>query len=149
VLSEYQKIIKQMNDAFEEFGILIANETKKIDQFDLTMQQDLILAYIAKHLNVTANEIAHSFSITKSAVSQVLSKLEQNKMIVRAVNPQNKRESFISLGENGEKYVSLLQDLDIKLIKNYYSKVDLEDLTHMTRTMEKINEVIKAKNKTT
>jgi DNA-binding MarR family transcriptional regulator len=70
-------------------------------------------------------------------------------MIVRAVNPQNKRESFISLGENGEKYVSLLQDLDIKLIKNYYSKVDLEDLTHMTRTMEKINEVIKAENKTT
>ncbi|TFH59904.1 MarR family transcriptional regulator [Peribacillus frigoritolerans] len=46
-------------------------------------------------------EIAQQFAISKRAVSQVLSKLEIQHFIKRESNPNNHREFFIVLAEEG------------------------------------------------
>ncbi|MFS0559322.1 helix-turn-helix domain-containing protein [Terribacillus sp. 179-K 1B1 HS] len=139
----YKEIIRRMNEAYEEFGILISQETKKLDELDLTVQQEYMLSYIQKNEQTTANDIAADFSISKSAVSQVLSKLEKREMITKQVNPTNKREYFLALGNKGQEYMDSLKQLDEILIDKYYSKIDLDELHQMTETMVRINEVIR------
>ncbi|NPC91647.1 MarR family transcriptional regulator [Bacillus sp. WMMC1349] len=142
--SDYLRVVKQLNEAIDEFAVLTSKESVKVDEFNLTWQQELILSHIAKHENITAHEIAKSFDISKSAVSQVLTKLQQKKMITKLVNPSNKRESFIKLDENGQKFITLIEELDVKLIENYYSKIDISEFIQMTDTMKKINKLIKS-----
>ncbi|CEH28990.1 MarR family transcriptional regulator [Aneurinibacillus migulanus] len=143
MLNEYRAVVEQLNEAFDEYGILITNELKELDRFHLTSQQEMMMIHISKHERITANEISLTFGISKSAVSQVLTKLEQQEMIVRVINPANRREAFIMLGKKGKKYAAMLEEVNIKLIEKYFSKIRLEDLKHMTETMKDINVIIK------
>ncbi|MED1055668.1 MarR family winged helix-turn-helix transcriptional regulator [Bacillus mycoides] len=136
----YKEVINEMNRAYNDFYILLFQELK--DEFGLTGQQESMLFYINLNENTTANNIASTFNISKSAVSQVLSKLEKQKMISKQVNPNNKREYFLTLGPNGRKYIDRLSKLDDVLIEKYFSKIDIEALEQMTETLTKINKVI-------
>lgn len=136
----YKEVINEMNRAYNEFYILLFQDLK--DEFGLTGQQESMLFHINLNENTTANNIATTFNITKSAVSQVLSKLEKQKMISKQVNPNNKREYFLTLGPNGSKYIERLSELDDVLIEKYFSKIDIEALQQMTDTLTKINKVI-------
>ncbi|QWH59525.1 MarR family transcriptional regulator [Bacillus mycoides] len=136
----YKEVINEMNRAYNDFYILLFQELK--DEFGLTGQQESMLFYINLNENTTANNIASTFNISKSAVSQVLSKLEKQKMISKQINPNNKREYFLTLGPNGSKYIDRLSELDDVLIEKYFSKIDIEALEQMTETLTKINKVI-------
>ena len=136
----YKEVINEMNRAYNEFYILLFQELK--DEFGLTGQQESMLFHINLNENTTANNIASTFNISKSAVSQVLSKLEKQKMISKQVNPNNKREYFLTLGPNGSKYIERLSELDDVLIEKYFSKIDIDALEQMTDTLTKINKVI-------
>ncbi|MES5895546.1 MULTISPECIES: MarR family winged helix-turn-helix transcriptional regulator [Bacillus cereus group] len=136
----YKEVINEMNRAYNEFYILLFQELK--DEFGLTGQQESMLFHINLNENTTANNIASTFNISKSAVSQVLSKLEKQKMISKQVNPNNKREYFLTLGPNGSKYIERLSELDDVLIEKYFSKIDINALEQMTDTLTKINKVI-------
>lgn len=127
----------------DEFNVLITKEVKELGDYNLTSQQEVILIYISKHEKITTSEISHAFDITKSAVSQVLTKLEQEKMILKLVNPDNRRESFIVLDERGKSFIAKLADIDQLMIDKYYSKIDLPKLIQMTETMEEINKLMK------
>ncbi len=85
----YKEVINEMNRAYTELYILLFQDLK--DEFGLTGQQESMLFHIHLNENTTANNIASTFNITKSAVSQVLSKLEKQQMISKQVNPNNKR----------------------------------------------------------
>ncbi|AOY14521.1 MULTISPECIES: MarR family winged helix-turn-helix transcriptional regulator [Bacillus cereus group] len=136
----YKEIINEMNRAYNEFYILLFQELK--DEYGLTGQQESMLFHIHLNENTTANHIATTFNISKSAVSQVLSKLEKQKMISKQVNPNNKREYFLTLGPNGSKYMEELSELDDVLIEKYFSKIDIGALEQMTDTLKNINKVI-------
>ncbi|HHK5535479.1 TPA: MarR family winged helix-turn-helix transcriptional regulator [Bacillus mobilis] len=136
----YKEVINEMNRAYTELYILLFQDLK--DEFGLTGQQESMLFHINLNENTTANNIASNFNVTKSAVSQVLSKLEKQQMISKQVNPNNKREYFLTIGPNGSKYIERLSELDDVLIEKYFSKIDIEALQQMTDTLTKINKVI-------
>lgn len=136
----YKEVINEMNRAYTELYILLFQDLK--DEFGLTGRQESMLFHIHLNENTTANNIANTFNITKSAVSQVLSKLEKQQMISKQVNPNNKREYFLTLGPNGSKYIERLSELDDVLIEKYFSKIDINALEQMTETLTKINKVI-------
>ncbi|MFE9079554.1 MarR family winged helix-turn-helix transcriptional regulator [Bacillus mobilis] len=136
----YKEVINEMNRAYTELYILLFQDLK--DEFGLTGQQESMLFHINLNENTTANNIASTFNVTKSAVSQVLSKLEKQQMISKQVNPNNKREYFLTIGPNGSKYIERLSELDDVLIEKYFSKIDIEALQQMTDTLTKINKVI-------
>ena len=68
-------------------------------------------------------------------------------MISKQVNPNNKREYFLTLGPNGSKYIERLSELDDVLIEKYFSKIDINALEQMTDTLTKINKVILEENR--
>ncbi|MFD3447142.1 MarR family winged helix-turn-helix transcriptional regulator [Microbacteriaceae bacterium 4G12] len=141
----YKEVINEMNRAYNDFYILLSQELK--DEFGLTGQQESMIFYINSNKNTTANNIATTFHISKSAVSQVLSKLEKHNMISKQVNPNNKREYFLTLGPNGCKYIEHWSQLDDLLIEKYFSKIDIEALQQMTDTLMKINNIIQEEKK--
>ena len=140
-MKDYLSIFYQINEKFERFKLLVLQEAKEVEElekFSLTPQQEIIMSYIIRYEPVIANDIAKHFEISKSAVSQVLPKLEDDKMIYRQVNPSNRRESLIYLGERGKAYYQVLTKIDQLLVEKYYSKVSLEELNSVHDVLTKI-----------
>lgn len=140
-MHEYATMIDKINQKFEQFKLLILQETKEVvelEDFQLTPQQEVVLFYIIRNEPVIAKDIANHFDISKSAVSQVISKLEEMKMVVRQENAINRRETFIYLGERGQAFHQLLKKIDGILVEKYYSKVSLTELKNVLDTLDKI-----------
>ncbi|MFJ7737670.1 MarR family winged helix-turn-helix transcriptional regulator [Lysinibacillus sp. NPDC097287] len=138
---DYSMIIDKINQKFEQFKLLVLQETKEVEElanYHLTPQQEIIMYYIIRHEPTIANDIAQHFDISKSAVSQVISKLEKMNMIYRQENATNRRETFIYLGDRGQAFSQLLHKIDAMLIEKYYSKVSLTELQHVLDTLDEI-----------
>ena len=138
---DYLIMIDKINQKFEQFKLLVLQETKEVEElenFHLTPQQEMIMFYIIRNEPVIANNIANHFDISKSAVSQVISKLEEMKMIYRQENSINRRETFIYLGDRGREFHQLLKKIDDMLVEKYYSKVSLTELKNVLDTLNKI-----------
>ncbi|MFJ7953484.1 MarR family winged helix-turn-helix transcriptional regulator [Lysinibacillus sp. NPDC096418] len=140
-MHEYLIMIDKINQTFEQFKLLVLQETKEVEElenFHLTPQQEIIMFYIIRHEPVIANDIANHFDISKSAVSQVISKLEEMNMIYRQENALNRRETLIYLAERGQEFQQLLNKIDNMLVEKYYSKVSLTELKNVLDTLNKI-----------
>lgn len=140
-MHDYLILIDKINQKFEQFKLIVLKETKEVEElenFHLTPQQEVIMFYIIRNEPVIANDIANHFDISKSAVSQVISKLDEMKMIVRQENSINRRETLISLGNRGQEFRELLKKIDDILVEKYYSKVSLNELKNVLDTLDKI-----------
>jgi DNA-binding MarR family transcriptional regulator len=150
MLSDYEKIYQELNIVFSEYYlsyILYNKNAQKFHAYNLTTQQDTILFFVKDNPRITANEIAKKFAISKSAVSQVLSKLESQKFIKREANPNNHREFFIVLAEKGLTYQKLSEEADKDFLMKHFSDIDLEQLQNIVQTMKKVNASISSSNR--
>lgn len=146
MIKDYLLIVDQLNKKFDEFKQLVNHEIEEIEalaKFPLTPQQESIMFYIIRHQPVKAKQIASYLNVSKSAISQVLLKLENQHLITREKNNENRRESLISLGSRGEEYAQLLKSTDEMLVRKYYSKVRLEELNNVLQTLNKLLESVK------
>ncbi len=140
-MHDYLVLIDKINQQFEQFKLLVLQETKEaeeLESFHLTPQQEMIMYYIIRHEPVIAKDIVNHFDISKSAVSQVISKLEEMNMIYRQENLVNRREALIYLGERGREFHQLLKKIDAILVEKYYSKASLTELKNVLDTLNKI-----------
>ncbi|WP_077299787.1 MarR family winged helix-turn-helix transcriptional regulator [Virgibacillus pantothenticus] len=140
-MDDYIIMIDKINQKFEQFKLLVLQETKeveKLESFHLTPQQEIVMFYIIRNEPVIAKDIANHLDISKSAVSQVISKLEEMRLIYRRENSINRRETLIYLGDRGQEFQKLLKNIDDILVEKYYSKVTLTELKNVLDTLNKI-----------
>ena len=122
-------MFKDLTVVFSEYYLnylLYNKNAQKFTAYNLTTQQDTILFFVKDNPRITANEIAKKFAISKSAVSQVLSKLEALNFIKRQANPNNHREFFIGLAEEGLAYQALSEEADKEFMTKHFADIDLE-----------------------
>jgi DNA-binding MarR family transcriptional regulator len=127
--------------------LLYNKNTQRFNAYNLTTPQDTILFFLKDNPRITANEIAKKFAISKSAVSQVLSKLEAQNFIKRKTNPNNHREFFNVLAEEGLAYQALSEEADKDFMTKHFANIDLEQLQNVLQTMKKVNASISSSNK--
>ncbi|MEV9639783.1 MarR family winged helix-turn-helix transcriptional regulator [Mammaliicoccus sciuri] len=138
----HQKMFKELTVVFSEYYLnylLYNKNAQKFNAYNLTAQQDTILFFLKDKPHITANEIAKKFLISKSAVSQVLSKLEALNFIKRESNPNNHREFFVELAEKGLAYQALSEEADKEFMTKHFADIDLEQLQNVLQTMKKVN----------
>ncbi|PAE42989.1 MarR family winged helix-turn-helix transcriptional regulator [Bacillus sp. 7884-1] len=119
---------------------LFLEDYKKLvtDEFaELSTKQQVILELLRVN-NRTVNEIAHFLSITASAASQLISKLEKQEYVKREINPDNRREIIVQLGEKGHYYNQMVDKNQQFIIEKYYAKLPKEDLEKLLDIHEKL-----------
>lgn len=104
---------------------------------DLSTKQQVILELLRVKTR-TVNEISNFLSITASAASQLISKLEKQDYVKREINPDNRREIIVQLGEKGHQYNQMVDKNQLFIIEKYYAKLPKEDLEKLLDIHEKL-----------
>lgn len=114
----------------------------KLKHHDFTYSDGRVLHFIAEHTGANQEEIATALQINKSAVAQMINKLESKKQIYREPSIIDKRNKKVYLTPSGENNASLfgqlLEDTN-KLIINQLSPYDRNALFFM---LKQINSTI-------
>ncbi|PEB52253.1 MarR family transcriptional regulator [Bacillus pseudomycoides] len=139
-LSLYEQV-KRINEAEYTINRLIFKHYKQYLNSGITTQQAVVLdiVYLAKR--ITVGEIAIEMNISSSAVSQLIAKLEKNQYIKREINPQNRREIFITLDEKGMEYFSKQDYVEQQIADKIYSKLSSKEVDELERIVEKLREI--------
>ena len=140
--------IKKANQINEVISFEISQYIEMSLLNDLTPKQQMCVMYLSNVQRTSTNKIAEILNISKSSMSQLLKRLENNAYIVRTINPDNRKEVFVELGQAGKTYTETYNKLIEDVFEKYFSVVTKEEAKFMCDLNEKIlNHVIQEKNK--
>ena len=91
---------------------------------------------------MTIGQIASYMNITSSAVGQLVSKLEEQQYVCRSINPENRREIFVSLDTSGITYFEREEEIKRFIISRYYSKLELSEVVQLKEIVQKLNQIV-------
>ncbi|MED3646471.1 MarR family transcriptional regulator [Halalkalibacterium halodurans] len=141
-MEDYRQLLRELQFTLDDISRLFAQELAMVENLPLNKRQFRILLHIIFRENVTTSEIAVHFGITKSAVSQALSVLEQHQFIIRSINEENRRENRLELGPQGELIKQKIEEAETVLIERYISKLPFQDIVHVKNVLEQFRDII-------
>ncbi|MDQ0175002.1 MarR family winged helix-turn-helix transcriptional regulator [Bacillus chungangensis] len=133
--------VKQINEADYTINRLIYKHYKKYLASSITTQQAVLLDIVYYANKITVGEIALEMNISSSAVSQLIAKMEKNQFICRTINPNNRREIFITLDTKGREYFDKQERVERAVADRLYSKLTLSELNELVRITKKLEEI--------
>ncbi len=139
--------VRELHETFDETSRLLTDDLDALSQFNLTPQQESYLMYCIKFAPLTATELVREFGVSKSAISQVIAKLEDARFIEREKNPDNLRETLIYLGPKGRMFARRIKDFNKKMREEYYTHLSIQEIESVIHSLQKLNTVIKDKQK--
>lgn len=103
----------------------------------------LVLAYLYDHgSNVIPSELGKMLNVSTPRVTTILNKLETKNLIERNISPEDRRNVFITLSEEGRKMVAEKKAQQEKLIETLVSRVDEQDIQAFIRVLDALETVI-------
>ncbi|UYY97449.1 MarR family transcriptional regulator [Peribacillus frigoritolerans] len=145
-MNEQQLIqyVKEINETDNEINMLLLRKYTAIMELQLTSKQAVLIEHLNKHKRMTVSELANMMNITSSAVSQLVSKLDKEGYVKREINPNNRREIFVELDQTGLDHIAHYEEVELSIIKQYYSKLDMEDIKALRTIGRKLLAIVEA-----
>ena len=135
-------LVQEINDAIYSMDSHFIKLHQNLVTDELSPKQIILLDFIEKNSQVTIGQIASYLNITSSAVGQLVSKLEEQQYVTRSINPENRREIFVSLDTLGIKYFEREEEIKRFIISKYYSKLELSEVVQLKEIIQKLNQIV-------
>ncbi|RBW70925.1 MarR family winged helix-turn-helix transcriptional regulator [Bacillus taeanensis] len=142
-----EELAQKFNLAFEKLWVLHIKEEQDLIDFSLTNQQQALLILLIHNPHITPTMLADKMGITKSAVSQLLKKLETEGFIKKKQHVKDKRTILVELGRKGKQYKKDIELFNRKMFEKYYSKLAPKEMENIIRSFEKLVHLMEGNNK--
>lgn len=136
------KLVEEINEAIYSMESHFIKLHQNLISDELSPKQIILLDFINKNRLVTIGQIASYMNITSSAVGQLVSKLEEQHYVSRSINPENRREIFVSLEMSGTKYFEREEEIKRFIISRYYSKLEINEIVQLKEIIQKLNQIV-------
>ncbi|UNT55880.1 MULTISPECIES: MarR family winged helix-turn-helix transcriptional regulator [Lysinibacillus] len=136
------QVAEQINQTIEDIWIMLEKMERAYTNFSLNNQQYVLLTLVMRHPSCSPSELADKMAITKSAVSQQLTKLEQDGFIVKRQQEEDKRAFSVELGEKGLLYRQKVDAFNQQITEKYQANLTTEELAEMLATLEKMKKIL-------
>ena len=93
-----------------------------------------------KKMNVT--ELANILNITKSAASQLVSKLERKNFIKRKINLFDKKINYISINDESKKIYQKKKEEYKEIVNKVIDKMGEQDSQKLSSLLKKLSDII-------
>lgn len=109
---------------FKAFHAQRQKNRMNMNAFRLSPGQPKVLRYIQNHKDCKLKDIAKECDIESATVSKMLDNLEEKGMIIRNINPQNKRAYQVNLMDKGRSALQKWEEHCMEV-----EQISLQDFT--------------------
>lgn len=137
-------LLEQIMRSIGEFHRCFATSRDSfLAQFQLSRSQmELLIAL--KHRSSTTGELADKFSVTSSAITQMVDQLETKKLVTRYRDQADKRVTCIRLAPEAKKYFEAVRNQFIEHLGQRFESISNQELETLQTILKKtINTVEK------
>lgn len=141
--NNYYEFLELINSIYEKFlNNYYDSETYKTHFYKMTEDDSKYLMYIYKKGKVKSVDFAKDMRITKSAVSQTITKFVSKGYIIKEESKTDKRVQYISLTNEIKSIFKLSIDELNEQYENALKFLSDEEITQLMTLLNKINERI-------
>lgn len=140
--NELYNLVTEINEITYSMNALLIKERQSLFNGDLSTKQIILMDLVKKESQISISQLAESMNVTSSAVSQIVSKLEKEKYLLRTINPNNRREIIVQLDERGYNYYSKEEEINKEIVKRFYSHMEMKDMIQLRDILVKLNLVV-------
>ncbi|MBM7097641.1 MULTISPECIES: MarR family winged helix-turn-helix transcriptional regulator [Alteribacter] len=134
VLEIEQLVVDVMMMIQHEFGTEYDNR--------LSSNQQVLLYLIGRHEVKYVKDLSHHLNVSPSAVSQMLSKLEQMELVKRKPNEENRRTVPFELDDEGIVLLEHMERTRQTIMTKYLTKIPEDDLAHFRDVYKKLRDIM-------
>ncbi|WP_430482519.1 MarR family winged helix-turn-helix transcriptional regulator [Rossellomorea marisflavi] len=109
---------------------------------EIPPKQFMIMKYVYEVKKTKIQDVAEQFDLSMSSVSQLVKKLEADGYVTRSINPDNRRETFLTLGGKGEDYFKEYERVDRYIMDHYYAQLSIEETKQMRDIARKLQGIV-------
>ena len=103
----------------------------------------VVLSYLYdKGDKVIPSELGKMMNVTTPRITAILNKLEEKNLIERNISPEDRRNVFITLSDEGRKIVEDKKAQQETLIQTLVERVDEKDIEAFIRVLNALDTVI-------
>lgn len=140
--NELFNLVTEINEITYSMNARLIKERQSLFNDDLSSKQIILMDLVKKESQLSISQLAESMNVTSSAVSQIVSKLEREKYLLRTINPDNRREIIVQLDERGYQYYSKEEEINREIVNRFYSRMKMEDMIQLRDILVKLNHVV-------
>lgn len=109
----------------------------------LSKGQPKILEYLYKNDGAVQKDIAKSCFIEQATVTSILARMEKNELILRKVDPDNRRFQFVYLTDKGKVEAKFVIESFAKLENNALKDFTDEEKMQFVNFLNRVNKNLK------
>lgn len=140
--NEREQVSEYVLEAFsllDKVNMHVLKEFRSLLKYELPSKQILVLKTVRNRGKATVNELAEELVLSASSISQLISKLEKGGYVKREVNPENRREVYVSLDIEGQSFFNAYKVINDQIIEKYYTRFTLEEVKLFRNLLLKLN----------
>ena len=111
-------------------------------ELELTYAQAQVLFYVAQHPGCHMAQVAKTFNVTLSAITQIVDRLVQKRFLTRVSNPADRRVYILELTTEGKSLVQELEMLQVEVLEPVLQRLSACDRDHLIKGLEKFVEAV-------
>jgi len=111
-------------------------------ELELTYAQAQVLFYVAQHPGCHMGQVAKTFTVTLSAITQIVDRLVQKRFLTRSSKPVDRRVSLLELTAEGKALVQELEKLQVEVLEPVLQRLSARDRDHLIKGLEKFVEAV-------
>ncbi len=116
------------------YGVL----SKSLEDIDIERYYS-VLYFLSENNGCNQQCICNNLAIAKTAMVKVIDHLIKNDLVDRVINPDDRREHFITLTKKGIKQTEEVVRSFVALDKEIFSKISKEEQEIFTTVLEKLS----------
>lgn len=109
---------------------------------DLTYDQHYTLRYIKQRNQCTSSELAGVFSVNKSAITAIITRLADKGLIERSRDENDRRVVYLTLTDRGHSLFGECEQRIHNLVESFITKFNKQEITDFLETYEKLERVL-------
>ena len=132
--------IRDFRKVLRNFEREIAIQNNNCCNTGVSLVQCHLLLDIEKRKSVSITELAQIQSLDKSTISRTVDTLFNKGLINREINPESRRQSIVSLTDNGRKACTGINETNDSFFREVFNSLPKEEINCFNSVFSKITD---------
>jgi DNA-binding MarR family transcriptional regulator len=135
------KMVADMEKSLRHISVMVKQKGREIlNQFPITPPQFVALQWLSEFGDMTVGELSNKLYLACSTTTDLVDRMEKNKLVLRVKDPNDRRVVQVHLLEEGQRIIEEVIHERQQYLKNILKNYDMQEIVDLEKSLFKLHQ---------